>query len=140
MILTDHLRDALAELKKNIELPHSDIARERPDLIPTFRTAAIKSFEYAYEMSIRLIRRSLEARAASPQEIEDMDFRPMMRTAAEKGLIDEPLVWVLFREKRNITAHTYDETKAIDVLAILPQFLAKATALLDHVNATPHAR
>lgn len=139
MILTDHLRDALSELKKNITLPYSEIARQRPDLVPTFRTAAIKSFEYAYDMSIRLIRRCLEASASSPQEIEGMDFRPLMRTAAEKGLIDDPLVWVLFREKRNITTHTYDETKAMDVLAILPQFLVKASALLEQVNVAGHA-
>jgi hypothetical protein len=54
----------------------------------------------------------------------------MMRTAAEKGLIDDPLAWYLFRDKRNITAHTYDESKALDVLAVVPQLLERVRFLL----------
>ncbi|MGO9328687.1 MAG: HI0074 family nucleotidyltransferase substrate-binding subunit [Steroidobacteraceae bacterium] len=135
MIITSHLSAALTELAKNAELPFSPIAHDHPELIGTFRTAAIKSFEYAYELSIRLIRRRLEIMAATAAEIEQMEFKTLMRTAAERGLIDDPLPWLLFREKRNITSHTYDETKSLDVLAVIPQFIERAKFLLDHINA-----
>jgi nucleotidyltransferase substrate binding protein (TIGR01987 family) len=130
MLVTKSLADALVHLETNFNLIGSSLARGEPMLEATFRTAAIKSFEYVYELSIRLIRRALEVKAASAVEVEQMDFRTMMRTAAEKGLIDDPLAWYLFRDKRNITAHTYDETKALDVLAVVPQLLARVRFLL----------
>jgi nucleotidyltransferase substrate binding protein (TIGR01987 family) len=82
-----------------------------------------------------MIRRRLETMAATPAEIEQMDFKTLMRTAAEKGLIDDPMAWLLFREKRNITSHTYDETKALDVLSVIPQFQARAKYLLEQLSA-----
>ena len=139
LIVTSPLAAAIAELVKNAELPHSAIAREHPELVGTFRTAAIKSFEYAYELSIRLIRRRRESIAAAPAEIEQMDFKILMRAAAETGLIDDPLAWLLFREKRNITSHTYDETKSLDVLAAVPQFIDRAQFLLERLDSADHA-
>ena len=135
MFVTTPFAAALAELQKNAELPHSAIAREHPELAGTFRTAAIKSFEYAYELGIRMIRRRLETMAATPAEIERMDFKTLMRTADEKGLIDDPMAWLLFREKRNIAWHTYDETKSLDVLSVIPQFQACAKFLLDQLSS-----
>jgi len=92
MISTAHLRLALAELKRNMALPTSDLAKSRPDLIATFRTAAIKSFEYAYGLSVMAIRRSLEAKSNAPEEVDAMDFKVLMRAAAEAGLIEDPMV------------------------------------------------
>jgi nucleotidyltransferase substrate binding protein (TIGR01987 family) len=139
MIVTTFLANALDELQKNLDLPQSAIARKHPELVGTFRTAAIKSFEYAYELSVRLLRRSLTTMAATPGDIEQLDFRALMRMAAEKGLIDDPLPWFLFREKRNITSHTYDETQALDVLSVMPQFLTKAWYLVDRITRNGHA-
>ncbi len=98
-----------------------------------YQTAAIKSFEYVYEISIRLIRRHLERTSDSALLIEKMDFKPLIRTAAEKGLVDDPVRWFLYREKRNITAHTYDAVKAMDILTVLPEFMESVQGLLDAV-------
>jgi nucleotidyltransferase substrate binding protein (TIGR01987 family) len=59
-----------------------------------------------------------------------MDFRTLIRTAAERGLVRDPAIWFLYREKRNITAHTYDETKALDVIGHLPGFIETIKELL----------
>jgi len=139
LIVTSPFAAAIAELAKNAALPASAIGREHPELIWTFRTATIKSFEYAYELGIRLLRRRLETMSSSPAEIEQMEFKTLMRTAAEKGLIDDPLAWILFREKRNITSHTYDETKSLDVLAVTPQFIDRAKFLFARLNGTTDA-
>jgi nucleotidyltransferase substrate binding protein (TIGR01987 family) len=134
MLITKPLGDALVHLETNFALIGSSLARGQPMLTATFRTAAIKSFEYVYEISIRLMRRALELKAMSATEIDQMDFKTLMRTAAEKGLIDDPQPWYLFRDKRNITAHTYDETKALDVLAVVPQLIERARFLLARLK------
>jgi nucleotidyltransferase substrate binding protein (TIGR01987 family) len=134
MLVTKPLSDALTQLETNFGLTTSPLARTQPELVPTFRTAAVKSFKYVYELSVRFIRRALERKAVSSAEIDEMDFKTLIRTAAEKGLIDDPLPWYLFREKRNITAHTYDQTKAIDVLAVVPQVIGHVRFLLKRVR------
>jgi nucleotidyltransferase substrate binding protein (TIGR01987 family) len=134
MLTTTPLADALVHLETNFGLTTSSLARAHPDLLSTFRTAAGKSFEYVYELSVRLIRRALELKAVSSAEIDEMDFKTLIRTAAEKGLFDDPLPWYLFREKRNLTAHTYDQTKAIDVLSVVSQLLDRARFLLARVK------
>ncbi|MFM9938698.1 MAG: HI0074 family nucleotidyltransferase substrate-binding subunit [Hyphomicrobiaceae bacterium] len=139
MNIVNPLESALAQLKTNYDLIGSDVARDQPKVKAAFRTASIKSFEYAYELSIRLIRRRLESSASTAQEIEGMDFKPLMRTAAEKGLVDDPVAWFLYREKRNITSHTYDETKAMDVVSVLPEFLQSAYLLLTALKAPVNA-
>lgn len=139
MVRLDALRDALRQLERTFELL-SKTPSQSSDISEIYRTAAIKSFEYVYEISVRLLRRHLEETAESPQEIAKMDFRPLIRTAAEKELIDDPVRWFLYREKRNITAHTYDATKAMDIITVLPEFIASAKVLLQALDAATDAR
>ena len=63
-----------------------------------------------------------------------MPFRDLLRLGAEKGLIDEPVDWFSFREKRNITAHSYDEAQAEQIFAILPDFVTRARHLLSAIE------
>jgi nucleotidyltransferase substrate binding protein (TIGR01987 family) len=130
LIVTSPFAAALAQLKKNAAFPGSVITREHPESLDAFRAGAIKSFEYTYELAVRFMRRGLESMGLSSDEIDQMSFRTLIRTAAEKGLVDDPTAWFLFRDKRNITLHTYDELKALDVLAVIPQFIEKANFLL----------
>ena len=116
MEILSPLESAITQLRAHYNLIGSGIAAERADIKRAFRTAAIKSYEYAYELAVRLIRRRLQRTAPSAEDIAQMDFKPLMRLAAERGIIDDPVAWFLYREKRNETAHTYDETKALDVL------------------------
>lgn len=138
-LITEPLSTALAVLRKHYDLSTSPIAVQHPELISTFHTATIKSFEYAYELSVKLLRRALEEASSVPGEIDQMDFRALIRTAAERGLIADPESWFLFRESRNITAHTYDERKARDVLAVMPSFIEKAAQLLAMLQRDTHA-
>jgi nucleotidyltransferase substrate binding protein (TIGR01987 family) len=135
MIVTTSLAKALSELQRNFDLLDSDLARTRVDLAATFRTASVKSFEYVYEVSLRLMRRALEQMASTPDEIEQMEFKTLVRTAAEKGLIDDPGAWMHFREKRNITSHTYDQAQAAEVLAVVPGLIARARYLQARIEA-----
>lgn len=99
MVLQNSLTQAIAQLQNNFDLQSSYFAHAHPELVPTFRTATIKSFEYAYELAVRLMRRQLTSMLASSDELNQADFRTVMRLAAENGLIDDPQAWFLFREK-----------------------------------------
>ena len=136
MISTTALSNALAELNRNVLLLDDQNAQIDPALRRTFRMASIQAFEICYELSIKLIRRSLEAKAATPETIDGLDFRELMRHAAEAGLLDDPTLWLMFRNKRNITSHTYDETKAIDVMDSLPRFAEQVQLLLSRLKVS----
>jgi len=99
------------------------------------RDGAIQRFEYSYELAWKSLKRVLEAISASPEEIDGLSFRDMVRLGAEKGLIDEPAAWFGFREERNISSHTYDEAKAAEVYRTALAFAPEARELLRRLEA-----
>ncbi|MCY3825772.1 MAG: hypothetical protein F4X32_02580 [Candidatus Dadabacteria bacterium] len=106
---------------------------EASDDILLFRilqAGVIKAFEFTYELSVRFIRRQLSQTSFNPVNVDAMDFRSMIRVAADAGLIAEPRRWFEYRKKRNITSHTYDRHKAEEVLSIVDDFLEDARFLL----------
>ena len=103
-------------------------AAVRPDDL-LVRDGCIQRFEYTYELSVKCMRRQLEALADSPSSIDELGFKDMVRAAAERGLLDNPQAWFGYRELRNATAHTYDADKALAVFTALPDFLLHAERL-----------
>jgi len=75
----------------------------------------IQNFEFTYELVFKMIKRQLEIDAASPAEVDQYSFRDLLRTAAERGLIDDVEDWFEYRRLRNITSHTYNLDKAQEV-------------------------
>ncbi len=64
----------------------------------------------------------------------------MIRTGAEAGLVQQVPGYPVFRDKCNMTSHTYDEAKADEVLAVLDGFLIEMHFLRDELkrrNANP---
>lgn len=99
------------------------------------RDGLIQRFEFTYDLAHKMIRRTLERRAANPEEIDRMSFPTLIRTANESGLVGgEWSVWHRYREMRNISSHTYDEAKALEVAAAIPQFLAEARDVLRRLQ------
>ena len=66
------------------------------------KTAAIKAFEYCYELSWKMMKRILALRGK-----DVYSPRPIFREAALEQLIDNPEVWFEFQMKRNLAVHTY---------------------------------
>ncbi len=118
----------------------SSLARavEKLSLTPTdefVRDSCIQRFEYTYELCGKFLRRYLKMTEASADEIEQMSFPTLIRTACERNLLlHDWATWINYREKRNITSHTYDEDKANSVLKIVPQFLQEALYLSEHLE------
>ena len=95
------------------------------------RSAVIQSFEFSYELSIRLLRRVLIERAASADLVVDLSFNDLLRGAADAGLMPDALRWREWREMRNATSHTYDDAKAQAVAGRAAAFALDAEALLN---------
>lgn len=108
-------------------------SRDRGD--EQIRDGLIQRFEFTYDLGHKMLRRTLEATSANPEEVDRMSFPELIRTANEKGLLasDWPH-WRTWREMRNITSHTYDEAKAIQVVKGIPAFLDEVRVLLDRLR------
>lgn len=117
------LEKALAQLEKSVSYLHSELARKDPDLRLQFRNSSIQCFEFTYELSYKMIRRQLEKIISTPEDLRQMNFADFMRTAAEAGLIPDVKRFLRYRQRRNLTSHTYDEKKAEEVISILNEFI-----------------
>jgi len=102
------------------------------------RDACIQRFEYTYELAFKMLKRQLEQELPSSDELDHLPFKEIIRIGAERGLITVPERWFDYRDKRNITSHTYDEQKAREVYAVLSDFAVDATDLLSRLM-TRHA-
>ncbi|MDR1243801.1 MAG: nucleotidyltransferase substrate binding protein [Endomicrobium sp.] len=95
------------------------------------KDSIIQRFEYTYELSHKTLKRFLEKSQFSSQNIDEMSFADIVRTANEKGLLLNDLEkWAIYRQKRNVTSHTYNEIKADEVISIVPDFLEEVEFLL----------
>lgn len=96
------------------------------------RDSVIQRFEYTYSLAIKMIKRYLEITSEESEEIDHFTFNQLIRTANEKGLLLGNLEnWDEYRKKRNMTSHTYDEKKALEVVSIVDDFIKEADFLLN---------
>jgi nucleotidyltransferase substrate binding protein (TIGR01987 family) len=64
-----------------------------------------------------------------------MSFADIIRTGDEKGLLLSDLEkWNEYRKMRNITSHTYDESKADDIVSNIPDFIAEVGYFLNQLR------
>lgn len=115
-----------------------EVALERQGLAPDddlIRDACIQRFEFTYELSHKMLKRFLEATSANPAEFDGMPFQDIIRAGSERGLLRSDWSrWRDYRTARSTTSHTYDENKAREVFAIIPDFLLEARYLRDRLR------
>jgi nucleotidyltransferase substrate binding protein (TIGR01987 family) len=123
------LKKAIASLEKAV------IAHQKKVNDDLIRDAAIKRFEYIYELCSKMLRCHLEITEAEAETVDQLSFPDLIRLAAERGLVEHSWdVWNDYRKARNITNHTYDEEKAQAVSEIIPSFLEETKTLLQRLN------
>lgn len=105
-------------------------------LKPHLRSAVLQSFEFSYELSLRLLRRVLIERAEAADLVVDLSFQDLLRKAADAGLLGDPARWREWREMRNATSHAYNEVKAQAVAEAAARFAQDAAALLAAMEAS----
>ena len=123
----------------SLERAVASLARavERSSAVPAdteLRDAVIQRFGYTYELSWKLLKRRIEADHPSPENVDRMSFKELLREGAERGLVREVGAWIAYRESRNLTSHTYDEDAAVQVHATALTFLDDARALLAELE------
>ena len=123
------LQKAIKSLQEAIQVYQSDKTN-------TFvRDASIQRFEYTYELCHKMLKRFLEATESNSVEIDSMTFQTLIRTGAEKGLLKNSWdKWSEFKTARNLTTHTYNEKKALEVCNILPEFLVESEYLFSQLT------
>jgi nucleotidyltransferase substrate binding protein (TIGR01987 family) len=122
-------------LEKAINSLNHALARARP--APgdkELRDACIQRFEYTFELCWKMLKRQLEMELPNPTEVDGYSYRQLFRTGAERGLVQDVEAWFDYRERRNITSHTYDEEKAATVFEALPAFAGHAEELLSRLK------
>lgn len=128
MIITP-LKNATQKLSEGLIRYQSDISDEQ------IRDGLIQRFEFTYELSHKLIKRYLEYSSPTPDDVDKMAFGDMIRTANEIGLLfGDWSDWRVYREMRNLTSHSYNEQKALQVVANIPKFLTEIEFLLNELE------
>ncbi len=123
------LGKAISQLRTGLETLDSDPA----NLL--YRDGVIQRFEFTYGLAHKMLLRFLEQNSPDPEQIEQMTFAALVRTAAESGLLKSGWnEWKLFREARNATSHTYNQAKAEEVLRVVPIFLVEAEFLYEQLQ------
>jgi nucleotidyltransferase substrate binding protein (TIGR01987 family) len=123
------LRSALAALEKSLGFLNSELAENR-DLREQFRAAAVQAFEFTHELAFKMLKRQLGRMTADPAAIDQMAYMDVVRTGAQAGLVADVARFRDYREKRNITSHTYDQAKAAEIEAVLNDFRNDVRCLL----------
>lgn len=126
----------LTPLEKSITSLNEALEEHAKDEDNNFvRDACIQRFEFTYELSHKMLKRFLEMTEANPEEFDNMTFQTLIRTGDEKGLLlngwDK---WSEYRKARGTTSHTYNEDKAEEVYAIIPDFKEEAYYLLAQLQ------
>ena len=119
------LEKALAALDRG--LARATVAPEDEEL----RDACIQRFEFSFELCWKMLKRRLAMDWPNAAEIDAMSYRMLIRVGAEQGLIADVPAWFVYRDKRNLTSHTYDAETAADVFRCLPNFAGHARGLLE---------
>ena len=125
---------AITQLEKSVRYYRSDMGERDADMKEQFRAAVIQAFEYTYELGNKMLRRQLAQIVTNPSELKELNYLDLVRTAKQAGLIRDVPHFRVYREMRNITSHTYDEDKALEVVAVIDPFLADMHMLLDELR------
>lgn len=125
------LEDASGQLRTALDYSISDLAKSDYKIFEQFRNSVVQCFEYTYELSIKSIRRFLEMTVDTPAEVDDWDFKDLIREAAVRGIISNPEDWFDFRKLRNTSSHAYSRPKAEQVYKRAGDLYKSATELLD---------
>lgn len=122
-------KKALQSLKEVIEIYNKD----KSNLI--IRDSMIQRFEYTYSIALKMVKRFFSQGAFVLENIEGMTFNEMIRQANKMGLLRANLEkWDMYRQRRNLTSHTYDEKVAQDVASIIEDFADEVEFLLKKLE------
>lgn len=96
------------------------------------RDAAIQRFEFTFELAWKTLKRYLER--YSLEQVDRLTNRQLFRVGHEQGLLRDSATWLLYLQRRNETSRIYNEAAAVQVFAVIPEFLNDARFLLSRLE------
>ena len=131
---TEFLRRCLDTLEHCLK----ELKRSDPDEVTydAYRAACVKEFEIILEQSGKLLRKVLSNYFADNSQADRLVFKDIFRYAAKHSLIDSETCerWLLYRDNRNDTAHSYGKSFAESTIKLLPDFITDTKALADVIE------
>ncbi len=97
------------------------------------RAGVIQNFEFTFELCWKFIQRWIRLNR-SPEDADPLVRKDLFRMAARYGLISDPTLWFDYAEARNLTPHTYDESRAQEVYDTAVGFVGEARYLLAQLE------
>jgi len=130
----------IAPFERAIQRLEEGLVRYRSDTTDTLvRDGLIQRFEFTYELGHKTLKHYLEYASANPNQFDQMEFRDLIRTANERGLLlGDWTDWREFRKMRAKTSHTYEEEFAITVIESIPRFIEEVAYLRDRLQETSY--
>lgn len=104
------------------------------DLQEAVRAGVIHSFEVAYELSWKMLKRWLKENIGAAS-VDGVTQRNLFRLGAENRLIADVERWMEYHDARNSTSHTYDEDAALNVFTEATEFVHDVKHLLKMLEA-----
>jgi nucleotidyltransferase substrate binding protein (TIGR01987 family) len=126
---------AVNSLKTALKVALSDeqMRKMSAEAKDTIRAGVIQYFEFTYELCWKFLKRWLRNELGSAH-VDGINRREMFRLGAEHHLISNVDNWMEYHDRRNETAHTYNETTAEEVFDCAAKFLKDAEELLHNIK------
>lgn len=123
------LKKAYSSLIEVIELYNAD----KTNAIT--RDSMIQRFEYTYSLALKMIKRYFKNSAFIFDNLDSISFNEMIRQANKMDLLLSNLEkWDIYRQKRNLTSHTYDEKTALEVVSVIEDFSKEIDYLIQKLE------
>ena len=125
-------KQRFSNFRKVLRLLEQAAAVKQPDIIG--KAGQIQFFEMSFELAWKVLKDYLEyaghTGTSSP--------RAVLKKAYSEGLIVDGHAWIQLLSDRNLTTHTYEESKADEVISLIKN---KYLSLFQKLEQTlePHA-
>ena len=123
---------ALQNALKSLKDAYSEYNKTQNEYV---RDPVIQRFEYTYALAVKFIQRYIELNIPNQEDLSTLTFNQLIRQANEMGILLNDLEqWIIYRQKRNITSHTYNIEKAKEVISIVGKFIEEIEYLITKLK------
>ncbi len=123
---------ALQNTLKSLKDAYSEYNKTQNEYV---RDSVIQRFEYTYALAVKFIQRYIELNIPNQEDLSTLTFNQLIRQANEMGILLNDLEqWIIYRQKRNITSHTYNIEKAKEVISIVGKFIEEIEYLITKLK------
>lgn len=112
------------------ELEKAQLSLEKAlaeNLTDISRDASIQRFEFCIELAWKVSRKAMGTQTSAPKQV--------IREMGQAGLIGDVTLWLEAIDKRNLTAHTYNELTAVEVFSFIKKFNPELRALISALQS-----